>query len=231
MQRHNNRLARITEHQPQSSISEVYRSLCTQLQYMQRDDEVWSPKVIGVMSARPSEGKTTSLSNLAIAFAIEGKRVLLIDGDLRKPRLHDVFDCSNKKGLYQALKSGYSPEDIAHETTVRNLFLICAGKATDDPGKLLASNEFDLFLLRAKEEYDIVLIDAPPVLMFNDAKLIASRCDGIVIVVQSGRTSAKVLRQARTQLERVNATLLGAVLNGGEERWTRRFAQHYYRNP
>ncbi|WP_028545781.1 CpsD/CapB family tyrosine-protein kinase [Paenibacillus taiwanensis] len=227
MPRHSSKFARTMEYQPLSPIGEMYRSLCTQLQYMQRDDEVWSPSIIGMMSARPGEGKTTTICNLAIAFAIEGKRVLLVDGDLRKPKLHDVFDTGNSKGLSQVLMQRTHPRDAGEETSVRNLTLLSAGKALDDPGKMLASEAFDLLIEEAKAAYDIVLFDAPPVLLFNDAKLIASRCEGVLIVVQSGRTTAKMLNQTRTQLERVNANILGAVLNGAEERWNRSWNQYY----
>ncbi|WP_186785869.1 CpsD/CapB family tyrosine-protein kinase [Paenibacillus agilis] len=217
MLRLSDKYARIMERQPFSPIAESYRSLCTQLQFVQRGEEMWAPRVITVTSSRLSEGKTTTVSNLAVAFASEGKKVLLVDGDLRRPRLHEVFGMDGSKGLLQLLQTSTPPSQFAKETSIQNLDLISAGDLMDDPGRIFASSEFDQFIEQVREAYDIVLFDAPPVLLVNEAKQIAVRSDGVLLVVQPGKTKWKALQQAQSQLERVHAHILGTVLNASEE--------------
>ncbi|UHA71960.1 CpsD/CapB family tyrosine-protein kinase [Paenibacillus sp. 481] len=217
MLRHFDKHALLATRNPLSPVSEAYRSLCTQLQFIGNDVNVWTPRVMAVMSSGVGEGKTTTVTNMAITYAMEGKRVLLIDGDLRRSRLHRIFGMDMGRGLSHLLRGGHDAADIARETGVRNLSLITAGANDYNYGELLALSGFELFLERAREVYDVILFDSPPVLVVNDAKLIASCCDGVLLVVKAGVTKREALMKAKQQLERVQANILGVVLNEGEQ--------------
>ncbi|MGG0816029.1 CpsD/CapB family tyrosine-protein kinase [Paenibacillus alvei] len=214
MRRLSDSYAMITARNALSPVTESFRALCTNLQFIQGDSGVWTPHVIAVTSAYPGEGKTITAVNLAVAYAQEGKRVLLIEGDIRKQSFMGIFGHEGGSGLVQAIHADEAPADAAYASAIENLFVIPAGYMPGIPSAdLFASKRFEGFVQMAREQYDIVIMDTPPVLVVNDAKQIALRCDGVLLVAQSGRTRRKWLQQAQFQLERVNANLLGTVLN------------------
>lgn len=211
----------ITIEEPMSPISEAYRVLRTNIQFSAIDQAM---QVIAVTSAQPREGKTTTISNLAVAYAQDGKRVMLIDADLRKPTLHRVFARTNRKGLTNVLANISTLEDEMQATDVDQLFLLTSGPMPPNPAEILATKRMGMLLDELRQQFDVILIDTPPALALTDAQVIASRSDGVLLVVSSGKTKRDLIRKCKANLEYVNANLLGVVLNNQN----RREAESYY---
>ncbi|MEK4357135.1 CpsD/CapB family tyrosine-protein kinase [Paenibacillus sp. FSL M7-1455] len=195
---------------PTSTISEVYRLLRTKIHYLSKDHE---SKLIMVTSALAGEGKTTTICNLATTYALEGKKVLLIDADLRKPSLHRIFSLPNNHGLSTLLTGGTSAQSAIQETMVGYLSLLPSGPVPMNPSELIDSTAMRELLESLKQDYDVILIDTPPVLAVTDPVITSTLCDGVVMVVATGRVKKDHLRKAKEQLDHVNARMLGIVLN------------------
>ncbi|TCZ77508.1 polysaccharide biosynthesis tyrosine autokinase [Paenibacillus albiflavus] len=223
MLRQINRQAMIASINPRSPVSETFRMLRTNLQFLINDDGL---KVISVISANPGEGKSTTLVNLAITFADEGKRVLLIDGDLRRSSLHQIFQLRNEMGLSNYLGRKSDIQNIIHQTYIHNLDVITSGPVTYNPSELLGSAKFIQLIEQLKEQYDLVLFDSPP-LIVADSKIIASKADGVIIVVKSGKTRRDDVLKLKNQLEGVNVNVLGVVLNNHKPQKMNGY-HHYY---
>ncbi|AJY75707.1 CpsD/CapB family tyrosine-protein kinase [Paenibacillus beijingensis] len=200
----------VTLHTPKSPISEAYRTLRTNIQFSSIDNKI---NVLMVASAQSGEGKSTTVSNLAVTYAQEGKKVLLIDADLRKPTMHRIFGLSNRVGLTSVITGQIRPSDAIQSTEVINLSLLPSGTIPPNPAELLASQKMKAFVNEMKGAYDMVIFDTPPVLAVADSLIVSSVCDGVVIVVQEGRVKRELVRKAKESLERVNAKLIGVVLN------------------
>ncbi|MFD1136171.1 CpsD/CapB family tyrosine-protein kinase [Paenibacillus urinalis] len=200
----------VTAVNPKAPISEAYRTLRTNIQFSAIDDQI---KVLMVASAQSGEGKTTTVSNLAVTYAQEGKKVLLIDTDLRKPSLHQVFTVSNHAGLSSAIAAQYPVQEVLQKTAVHNLDVLPSGPIPPNPSEMLGSKKMTALLEELKEMYDIILFDTPPVLAVTDAMIISSLCDGVVLVVNSGKVKKDLVKKAKGHLEHVNARILGVVLN------------------
>ncbi|GAK41120.1 tyrosine-protein kinase [Paenibacillus sp. TCA20] len=200
----------VTAVNPKAPISEAYRTLRTNIQFSAIDDQI---KVLMVASAQSGEGKTTTVSNLAVTYAQEGKKVLLIDTDLRKPSLHQVFTVSNHAGLSSAIAAQYPVQEVLQKTAVHNLDVLPSGPIPPNPSEMLGSKKMTALLEERKEMYDIILFDTPPVLAVTDAMIISSLCDGVVLVVNSGKVKKDLVKKAKGHLEHVNARILGVVLN------------------
>ena len=170
-----------------------------------------------VTSAIPGEGKTSTAANLAVVLAQLGRDVLLVDGDLRKPRLHEVFSVSNRTGLVNYL-TGNPPEGLFGRTTVPNLFVTVAGPIPPNPAELLASDRMREFLALAKQHFAFLVIDSPPTLPVTDAAVLGSMVDGVVLCVGAGVVLREDARACRERLRMAEAKVLGAALN-------------YYREP
>lgn len=166
-----------------------------------------------VGSAQMNEGKTTTVSNLAVAYAHEGKNVLLIEADLRKPSLHHVFGVSNDTGLTNVLAQQVDVEDVIRPTAVTNLSVITSGSIPYNPSEMLGSHNMQMLVHDLKQRYDMILFDTPPILAVSDALIVSALCDGVVLVVLGGKVKKSQVRKAKTQLEHVKAHLLGVVLN------------------
>lgn len=201
----------ITHYDPKSTVAEAYRTLRTNISFMNPDKPLRS---LVVSSAGPGDGKSTTVINIGITFANLGKKVLLIDGDLRKPILHKVFDVPREPGLVHRLIQDLNDIDVIRETQVPNLHLITCGDVPPNPSELLASQKLRDFFRRMKQEYDIVLIDSPPIIAVTDASILSKMTDAILLVVRSGNTDQRVLRRSVDILSQVNTNLIGAVLNG-----------------
>ncbi|MEX3618255.1 CpsD/CapB family tyrosine-protein kinase [Paenibacillus glucanolyticus] len=195
---------------PKSPISEVYRMLRTKIHFSLKDQEL---KTIVVTSSQAGEGKTTTISNLAITYAQEGKRVLLIDADLRKPSLHRVFSLPNHQGLSTLLTGLTNIQDSIQETVISPLSLLTSGPVPSNPSDLIDSSVMKELLNDLKEQYDVILIDTPSVLTVTDSVIVSALCDGVVMVVASGKVRKDHLKKAKEQLDHVNAQILGVVLN------------------
>ncbi|MGF7046289.1 capsular exopolysaccharide synthesis family protein [Paenibacillus sp. DS2015] len=206
----NNNQGLITLINPKSPVSEAYRTLRTNIHFSSVDEQI---QIIMVASAQAGEGKTTTVSNLAVAYAQEGKKVLLIDADLRKPSLHRVFTVSNQAGLTSVLSGQHSFQDVVRETYIENLEVITSGPIPPNPSEMLSSLKMQAVLAELKDLYEIILFDTPPVLAVTDALIVSSMCDGVLLVVSSNKVKKEMVKKAKSNLEHVNARFLGVVLN------------------
>jgi capsular exopolysaccharide synthesis family protein len=194
---------------PKSPLAEAVRSLRTALVFSTTEG---APTVLHVTSAGPGEGKTTAATNVAIAFAQAGSKVLLIDADLRSPSLHRVFSLTNDLGLTNYLAGDTPPADIAQPTEVVRLFTITSGPLPPNPVELMSSAKMLDLLSVAAERFDFVVIDGPPIIGLADAVVLASLANGTMFVVEAGGTRYGALEGAVKRLRGANATLVGAVL-------------------
>jgi capsular exopolysaccharide synthesis family protein len=190
--------------------AEAIRTLRTNLMFSQ---SVRAMRTLVVTSASPGEGKTTTASNLAVSFAQQGMRVLLLDCDLRRARLHRMFGIPREPGLTD-LVLGYASEDsVASSTAVAGLYLIPAGKLPPNPAELLGGDSMRRTMTTLTEGYDLVIVDTPPLLAASDAAILATLADGAILVLRAGATENAAAQQAVQQLNSVGARIVGAVLN------------------
>ncbi len=216
----------IIKDKPQSVLAEAYRTLRTNIQYSSFDKKV---KSIVVTSAEPGEGKSTTCSNLAIAFAQNGERVVLIDCDLRKPSMHRIFKISNIEGLSDILIGKEKFENIVKKD-IENLYLIPAGKIPPNPAEMLGSKNMEKLLEKLKEEFDIIILDTAPLQAVTDAQILSTKVDATILVVKSNVTNKDSLLQAKSLLEKVGANIIGTILNGVEEKRGKYYHYYYYGN-
>lgn len=200
----------ITETDKTSPISEQYRTIRTNIEFSAIDREI---KTIVITSSGPGEGKSTTAANIAVVMAQNGQSVLLIDADMRKPTAHYTFNVPNTRGLTNVLTKQDSLEDTAIKTRIENLSLLTCGPIPPNPAELLNSKMMSLFLKRAQELFDTIIIDTPPIMAVTDAQILASKCDGTIIVVSSGKTESEELKKSKELLTNAKAKLLGAILN------------------
>ncbi|MBY0097332.1 CpsD/CapB family tyrosine-protein kinase [Mesobacillus maritimus] len=200
----------ITSIDPKSPISEQYRTVRTNIQFSAVDEEI---QTIMVTSAGPAEGKSTTAANLAVTFAQQEKKVLIVDGDLRKPTMHYTLNQTNTFGLTTVLAGQIPLEEAVNPTDVFNLSVLTSGPIPPNPAELMGSKSMERFLKAAKERYDIIIFDTPPILAVTDAQVLANSCDGTVLVVYSGKTEMEEAAKAKELLSATKGKLLGAVLN------------------
>ena len=215
----------ITKEDPRSPISEAYRSLRTSITYATVDNPA---KTILVTSPGPGEGKTTTVTNLAITFANIGKRTLLVDADLRRPVLHRIFNLKIEPGVTHYL-TGF-PRDIhplIRQTEIKNLQVITAGATPPDPSVLFTSSRLHDFIKSLEIGWDIILFDAPPAVAVTDASLLARDIHQFIIVVKSGQTDKFAFGRTIQMLESVNAPITGAIMNAVSPK-TSYESYHYY---
>lgn len=225
MQRSTHKYPLIMERNPGSLIAESFRGLRTNIDFSNLDHSL---RIIAVTSSQPGEGKTTTAVNLAIAYAQAGRKVLLIDADIRKPSLHELFRNQHQWGLTHLLATQCSFEEAVATTHIESLDVLVAGILPPNPSELLASGKFVELLMNAQEQYDLVIIDSPSVLLVTDTQIIASRVDGVLLVVHSGKVKKQIVRKARTVLENVKANLIGVVLNQVKKKKSKRDSYSYY---
>lgn len=198
----------ITLADARSPQAEAYRSLRTNLEFYSLDHPL---RTLLVTSPAPDEGKSTTLANLGVINAQAGKRIILLDGDLRRPRLHELFGLSNNTGVTTAILNPEAPLPLQN-TTVPNLRVMTSGPLPPNPADLLASARMKALLDHLVTEADLVLLDAPPVIVVTDAVVLAAKVDGVLLVVSAGQTRREHAQRARDLLAKVNARLIGAVL-------------------
>jgi capsular exopolysaccharide synthesis family protein len=215
----------ITHSHPKSALSEAYRNIRTSILLSFSEKP---PKTLAISSPNPAEGKTTTALNTAIALAQTGASVLLIDADMRKPRIHTIFNYENGAGLTTYLSGNARLESIIQNSGIPNLSYVPSGPIPPNPSELLGSLLFKNTLDTLKETYDHVLIDAPPVLGFADSAILSSMVDGTMMVVVGGKTPRETLHQAREILFQVNARILGVVINRVDIRRSA-YNSYYYR--
>jgi succinoglycan biosynthesis transport protein ExoP len=213
---------------PRSPMSEAIRHLRTSLMLSVSGGP---PEAIVITSPHPREGKSTISINLAIALAQDGHRVVILDCDLRRPRLHEVFHLKNNPGLTSHLTGTATLEAILKPTEVENLFFIPAGPIPPNPAELLNSQAYKNLLQNLRREFHHIIIDTPPTLGFADARVAALQSDGVLLVAKHQSTSREAGKLARQYFTQVNARMLGMVLNQLDTRDLRRHAiynQKYY---
>nr|WP_204956053.1 CpsD/CapB family tyrosine-protein kinase [Metabacillus crassostreae] len=206
---------------PKSPIAEQFRTIRTNIQFSSIDKEL---QTIIVTSSGPGEGKSTTTANLAVVFAQQGKRVLLMDADMRKPTVHYTFRIENHKGLSNVLTRQATLGEAVNVTSQDNLWVLSSGPIPPNPSELLGSKGMIALLEQAKDEYDIVILDTPPVLAVTDAQILSNVADGVVLVVSSGKTEVDSAKKAKELLESAKAKIMGVVLNNKKVQ----DSQHYY---
>ena len=202
----------IVDKLPKSITAESYRSLRTNIQYSSIDKQV---KTLVVTSSNAGEGKSTVSGNLAYTFFQSGKRVLIIDCDLRKPSLHRKFNVSNEVGLTDVLV-GTSELNKVMKKIDDNLYLLTTGTLPPNPAEIIGSNTMENFLEECKINFDYIILDTPPILPVTDSKLLAIKADATVLVVRSEISKLKHVSQAFKELGKVNANVIGTILNDVE---------------
>ncbi|WP_058301352.1 CpsD/CapB family tyrosine-protein kinase [Gorillibacterium timonense] len=217
----------ITLENPKSPISESYRMLRSNLDFTSFDN---NEKILMVTSSGPSEGKSTTTTNLAIVYAQSDKKVLLIDADLRKPTVHQTFSRSNRSGLSNILVGQTEWKECVQSTGIDNLSIITSGPIPPNPSELLSSKRMGQFVEQVKGEFDVVLFDTPPTLAVTDAQVVATNCSGVILVVDSGKTKKDALVKAKATLDRANARILGVVLNNVSRGKGDSYYYYYYGN-
>lgn len=200
----------ITNGHSRSPVAEAYKTLRTNLQYAAFDSSL---KSIIVTSCEPGEGKSLTSANLAITIAQNGKKVLLVDCDLRKPMQKRVFNIMAIKGLTNILAENIDYKEVANDVKVDNLRVITSGPKPPNPAELLGSSKMEEFIHRATSENDIVILDTPPVLPVTDAIVLSRMVDGIIVVLRHGQTTIEAVDIVKRQFEKVGANVLGAVIN------------------
>jgi capsular exopolysaccharide synthesis family protein len=204
---------------PLSPISEGFRSLRTNLEFASIDKPI---RTLQVTSAGPSEGKSTIAINLAAVVAQGERRVLLVDADLRKPALHQFLDISNRRGLVDILRDPDMLDEVIIELEEPRMKVVTSGKQPPNPAELLASERMDQILAELMEIADLVIIDTPPAII-SDPIALSAKVDGVLVVVEPGKTKIGAAQVLMEQLSRSGARVLGAVLNPVSRR-----SSHYY---
>ena len=209
-------LSLISRLRPKSVIAEQYRTIRTNIQFSMIDRDV---KSIVMTSSGPWEGKSTTSANLAYVFADQGKRVLLVDADLRKPTVHRTFGLSNVEGLTTLLSNqDKTVTEIIQRFVGSELDTLTSGPIPPNPSELLNSNRMNILMKQLEEMYDIIIYDMPPVTSVTDAQIMAAKADGVVFVIRHGVSQKDSVLNAKELLEMVNANVLGVVFNGVEKR-------------
>ncbi|RZT21367.1 capsular exopolysaccharide synthesis family protein [Fictibacillus sp. BK138] len=201
----------ITHNNPKSPISEQYRTIRTNIQFASVDKEF---KTLMITSSGPGEGKSTTAANLAVVLAQQGKKVLLIDGDLRKPTVHYTFNVSNIYGVTNVLTRQRSLKEAVVATKIPDIDVLPSGPVPPNPSELINSNSMDQLIEEASSLYDYVLFDTPPIMAVTDGQLLANRVDGVILVISSGKTEVEAAIKSKELLLHANAKILGTVLNG-----------------
>ena len=202
----------VVERKPKSVVSEAYRTLRTNIQYSSFDKKI---KTIVVTSAEAAEGKSTVSGNLALAFAQNENKVIILDCDLRKPSVHKNFKVSNLSGLSEVLIGKVELKDVIQKRN-ENLDILTSGKIPPNPSEMLSSSSMSILIDKLKEEYDIVILDSAPLGVVTDAQILSTKVDGTILVTRAERTKRDVVLEAKNSLEKVGANILGCVLHSVE---------------
>ena len=191
-------------------VTEAYRVIRTSIQFAQAGKEL---KTLAVTSCIPNDGKSMTAANLAVVLTQAGKSVLLIDCDMRHPTVHKNFNLSNKVGLSSCISMGTALSDAVQKTSIEGLYALTGGVIPPNPSELLGSEQMKNVLQRAKEQYDYVLIDTPPVMPVTDALIVSRFVDGMILVIASAEIKVEMARDVKNQLQHAGANILGVVLN------------------
>ena len=195
---------------PRSLMGEAYRTIRTNIQFSGIDKNLNS---IVITSSIAEEGKTTTAINLAYSISQTDKRVILIDCDLRKPKIHTIFNLSNLAGLTTVLAENFAYKVFIQSISKGKLDVLTSGPIPPNPSELLGSERMKLLLDKIKEDYDMIILDSPPVGIVTDAAVLSTIADGTIIVCESGATEINVIKAAKASLDKVNANIIGVIIN------------------
>jgi capsular exopolysaccharide synthesis family protein len=209
---------------PKSSVAECARSIRTNLLFMSPEKALGT---IMVTSPGPREGKTTTAISLAIAMAQGGERLLLVDTDLRRPRVHRAFGVGGERGLTSALMGQSTLDEAIKTTDIPNLWVLPCGPLPPNPAELLHTQRFSTIIDSLRGRFDRIIFDSPPVIAVTDAAVLSAKLDGVLVVVKAGQTAREGLRRSVRVLKDVGANLLGCVLND-LDLTSRSYGQYYY---
>ncbi|MGO4927791.1 CpsD/CapB family tyrosine-protein kinase [Fundicoccus sp. Sow4_F4] len=199
---------------PKSLNAEQFRTIRTNIEFAQLDKPM---KNLLVSSSIPAEGKSTVASNLAYVIAQTDKKVLLVDADLRKPTVHRTFKLNNEQGLTTLLTNAdLKFNQVVQHSRDLNLYFLPSGPIPPNPSEILGSGRMTLLMQELGQYFDIVIYDAPPITAVTDPQILATKVDGVVMVVRQGYTRKEEVKKAKEALDNVNANILGYVLNGKE---------------
>ncbi len=216
----------LTHIRPKDPIAESYRAIRTSVLFSSTEEHPL--KSIIVTSPGPQEGKTTTLCNLGITMAQNQKRVLLVDADMRKPRLHEVFKKNNEIGLSNFLSGQAVFTDLAQKTEIDNLFLVPGGPYVPNPSELLTSHKMKEFIEKAKAKFDIILFDTSPIAVVTDAVILSQAVDGSIVVLQGDKTNKRVLPRISQLLKEARARIVGVLLNRVSPAHSDDYSYNYY---
>jgi capsular exopolysaccharide synthesis family protein len=214
----------VVDEKPRSIEAESYRGLRTNIQYCSIDKEV---KSIVVTSANPKEGKSTISGNLALSFAQNAKKVIIIDCDLRQPSIHVKFNISNLCGISEVL-IGAETLDTAIQNYNYNLDILTSGKIPPNPSEIINSTAMSNLLEELKKEYDILIIDSPPLEVVTDGQILSTKVDGTILVVKAGESKIEAVKEAKNILNKVGANIIGVVINKVKDNKNKYY--YYYGN-
>lgn len=195
---------------PESIISEQYRTIRANIQFSSLDHQY---KTILITSPGYMEGKSLTAANLAISMAQLGKKILLVDADLRKPTIHTIFQLEHSIGLSNVLTGETTVEEAVLQTEVQGLEILTSGTISKHPADLLSSSKLAQLIEVVKKKYDLVLFDSSPILDVTDSRLLANRCEGTVLVIRNGKTKTNEATEAKRLLGLAQATCLGVIFN------------------
>lgn len=207
---------------PKSPIAEAYRTLRTNIQFSSIDKKIRS---LVITSSGASEGKSTTAVNVAASFTQMGKKVILLDADLRKPRLAKIFEIGNNGGLSNILYEDDSIEK--HMKDIEGIHVITSGPIPPNPSEMLASDKMKNLLSKLKDTYDYIIVDSPPVSYVTDGAVLSSICDGTLLIVAAGQTDTRAAITAKDQLDKVNANIIGVVLTKLPKKGKGYYKYHY----
>ncbi len=217
---------RVVEKDSNSLASEAYRSIRTNLLHSINHSS--SSKTVVITSSIPKEGKTLTSVNLAMMIANSGERVLLVDADMRKPRIHTIFKDDNKWGLSDVLTKNKDFDDVVKETELDNFKIMTAGKPTGKSAELLSSQEMKNFLDTAKTRFSKIIFDTPPVSLVTDAAILSTLCNGAILITEGGKTTKELLARSKELLQKVDVNILGVIVNNISLTRDAHSYPHYY---
>lgn len=200
----------VTLKTPKSPAAEAYRTLRTNIQFLALHNKI---QTIVITSSKSMEGKTTIASNLAVVMAQMGSKVLMVDCDQRKSKIHKVFGVSNEKGLSDILINEVNFKDVLKKLFLENLYILTAGNIPPNPSELFTSSQMKNLMDELKCYFDYIILDTPPINKVTDTQLISQYSDGCILVVSSGETKIDEIVKSKKLLENINNRILGVVLN------------------
>ncbi len=215
----------ITHFDPKSPVSEAYRSMRTNIELSGTDKPI---KSVVITSAGPGEGKSTTLANLAIAFAQLDQKTLLVDTDMRRPILQKVFKVPRVPGIADIIIGNNTLDECIHKTSVENLYILPAGNLPPNPSEMLGSKKMKELYQELIQNFEKVFFDAPPIIAVTDASLLSKMCDGLVVVIKSGHTHNEALDQVQNIVQQIKLPMLGAVVNAITPKHMKGGSYYYY---